>query len=859
MLSSADKILKIATAVATVIFGIGVFSAPDGRLIDWGRFFSWVIGSLIAWLLVVRPLTKTDRKVSHVVLAFISLAMLAMFGSVAVITSYQAAYATLTQLAWVFIALFFGIVLAANGHRTSTRKPSLPARPSYRSAGRSAGNASMSSRPTTSSYVPQASSTGASTSASVSASLDALPTIGSATERGTISGYEPQMIDRTQWTRNRHMYGSPGAGLENSGFDRGAIEAGQAGEKNFGKILYLSAGASPSSSLLSQVHSFWSMRMPSDENLGTPHPKFSTDIDCVIVAGETVFLIDLKQYPGGNVRYHVQDPKLYVIDQATGKRIGRTREMSKNMMMATDLMQAHMSRMEVKSRVLIMPSAKGQGDFQGIMWPGGIPAVTVDTMIDEIRKAALASPSSHKIELYKDQLVRLVNTSTEHDELIDLVSDTDWHTQVRMYGARKRKYLERQERIEAESRNLAQAQHAAQHAEQAAHQTATPDADATDRQTIDALIRELNTTRARLHALELKALRAEIAAELGVPVLLLSGDTEAEIRASATTALTSLSSAETGAASETAGARSATTIVRRSNWDTDKSGIAAIFAAAAAQLAPGARPGERVPTGSELQELGIVELYLHKSGMGMQLRTIENGRARLYYLSANKFGTNPGKLPTDFWWGSFRGYDDAVRVRDLAASMPHSTFEAWLDADDSFPDALLRVLRADRQQHPSTEDAPLDAGPTRSRRASLPSQAAGAQAPSNQTKPHSAADTARTAELKEATELATHTSDITELNRLSQHDAWQVRKAVAFNAATPETVVESLMHDQNWGVRAAIASRTTSHQTLHLLASDSAWSVRAAVASNPNIYEALSEFLTKDVDERVREAAGLAS
>ncbi len=200
-----------------------------------------------------------------------------------------------------------------------------------------------------------------------------------ATERGFMSGYEPQALKDIVLTSTPLMFGTPGSGLSDSGFDDTAVKLGQRGEENFAKAL-------SKSGLLPRFATFWSIHMLSKDT----YSKEQSDVDCAIVTGHTIWLVDLKYYVGGNVAYEARgNDELVCIDVPTGQRIGNPRRMTKNMKMAIDRFQSRYQNyhrtFRLEARVVFIPTNSGVGRINGVRWPGGIPAVTLPDFLDELR------------------------------------------------------------------------------------------------------------------------------------------------------------------------------------------------------------------------------------------------------------------------------------------------------------------------------------------------------------------------------------------------------------------------------------------------------------------------------------------
>lgn len=214
-----------------------------------------------------------------------------------------------------------------------------------------------------------------------------------ATRPGTVTGFEPRDLDGVELVRSPLMHGNPGVGLGDSGFDATAVRLGQKGEVNFAKAL-------AKTGLLSRFATFWSIHMLAKDTYGTE----AADVDCAIITGHTIWLVDVKYYAGGDVVYRAEgDRRLVCYDGATGQQVGKTKTMSKNMQMAVDRFRSRYQNYKtfrLEARVVFVPTNSGSGRIEGVQWPGGVPAVTLADFLAELR----AEPSF--VETLDSDLVR---------------------------------------------------------------------------------------------------------------------------------------------------------------------------------------------------------------------------------------------------------------------------------------------------------------------------------------------------------------------------------------------------------------------------------------------------------------------
>lgn len=229
-----------------------------------------------------------------------------------------------------------------------------------------------------------------------------------ATTPGDVTGYEPQILDKIVLERPALMHGDPGAGLSSSGFDVRRVARGQQGEVNFAKALQKEG-------IHESFASFWSVHMP-DEEIGASE-TFTTDIDCIVVTGTTLWLLDMKNYRQGGVIWRVDDSDekhtLAAIDRVTGGYVGdHKREMSRNMAMAAARFTTRLKRVglpiEIKSAVVMMPQADGLGTIEDIFYPGNIPAVGLPVLLEWLRAEPAFDPSTEDAKLLTAMLSALL-------------------------------------------------------------------------------------------------------------------------------------------------------------------------------------------------------------------------------------------------------------------------------------------------------------------------------------------------------------------------------------------------------------------------------------------------------------------
>ncbi|PWG59086.1 hypothetical protein [Bifidobacterium catulorum] len=185
------------------------------------------------------------------------------------------------------------------------------------------------------------------------------------------------------------MYGIPGVGLESSNFGRGRIKSGEEGEIALAKTV----------GLVPNVISFWSL-YGLDENLH----DVDADIDGIVVGLGLddrlhVWFVDAKNYKGGSDTVYTSITegellRLSVAQHAFVRGVNGRPEMpmSENMgrqrPLWNDLMRRELGyimwKADVQWRVCLTGGSHGSPQVDDLLWPGKVPAVNDEQLIDEI-------------------------------------------------------------------------------------------------------------------------------------------------------------------------------------------------------------------------------------------------------------------------------------------------------------------------------------------------------------------------------------------------------------------------------------------------------------------------------------------
>lgn len=149
----------------------------------------------------------------------------------------------------------------------------------------------------------------------------------------------------------KNFHGTPGRGLEDSGFEQWRIKAGQAGEQALARVI---AGAR----WADDVDVFFSLAVP-----GFP----DIDVDCAVLSGQDLWLLDAK-------RYRVEDNAAYTCyggdgttlylrrldadGHPTGEILGE-HHISRSTVMARQAFTEQFPMLTIRSATLLTPSADG--------------------------------------------------------------------------------------------------------------------------------------------------------------------------------------------------------------------------------------------------------------------------------------------------------------------------------------------------------------------------------------------------------------------------------------------------------------------------------------------------------------------
>jgi len=195
-----------------------------------------------------------------------------------------------------------------------------------------------------------------------------------ATSNGKITGFEPRNLASTPVPTGPFMHGKPGGSI-NEEIKNDPDSVGALGDENFAKALQ-------KTHLLNRFFTVWSKPTP-DLRTGFGN-AYGWTTDCVLATETTLYVIDLKFYKSGNVRYHTFNNLLYCEDIPTGKEVGGAKYMTQGIQKAAEAVKRHHPEANVVPIVVFMPTDKGEAVLDDVYWPGNIPAVNLTDFLKSL-------------------------------------------------------------------------------------------------------------------------------------------------------------------------------------------------------------------------------------------------------------------------------------------------------------------------------------------------------------------------------------------------------------------------------------------------------------------------------------------
>lgn len=225
---------------------------------------------------------------------------------------------------------------------------------------------------------------------------------------GTTTGYEPAALSSVVSGSSPHTYGAPGLALQHAR-GRGAARAREGHD--------LFARALTREGLIDRFAIFWHVQLPEDGAVGA-NSQTSAAVDCVILTGRSLWLIDVKNYAQGGVRWLTDGTDLVATDTVDGGQVGETRVMGPSISTARDRWQAKVSavglRTRVKAAVTLLPRDTGLGEISGLTWTGGVPIQGLPQLLDFLKKEPAFDSGGNGMDLLVPMLRVLVQTEAGH-------------------------------------------------------------------------------------------------------------------------------------------------------------------------------------------------------------------------------------------------------------------------------------------------------------------------------------------------------------------------------------------------------------------------------------------------------------
>lgn len=183
---------------------------------------------------------------------------------------------------------------------------------------------------------------------------------------GRPTGFEPALLADVELVRTPLLHGEPG------GTDGRPEDVGL-------------ARALHQQGLLARFATFWSVEVPG--GVGGAAPR--THVDCVVVTGARIWLVDVKNHRQGDVTWRTERDRLICVDNPTGREVGLPSRTSRNLSLATVRLSARFAAVgvyhRVSARVVFMPTESGMGRFGDVTWPGGVPGEPLTETLATLR------------------------------------------------------------------------------------------------------------------------------------------------------------------------------------------------------------------------------------------------------------------------------------------------------------------------------------------------------------------------------------------------------------------------------------------------------------------------------------------
>lgn len=183
---------------------------------------------------------------------------------------------------------------------------------------------------------------------------------------GRVTGFEPALLAGVELVRTPLVHGEPGGAdgrAEGVGLARALHQQG----------------------LLHRFATFWSVEVP--DGIGGAAPR--THVDCVLVTGGQVWLVDVQSRRQGDVTWRTERDRLICVDNATGREVGPPSRTSRTLSLAAVRLSARFAGVgvhhRVVARVVFMPTEAGMGEFADVTWPGGVPGEPLPATLAALR------------------------------------------------------------------------------------------------------------------------------------------------------------------------------------------------------------------------------------------------------------------------------------------------------------------------------------------------------------------------------------------------------------------------------------------------------------------------------------------
>ena len=225
---------------------------------------------------------------------------------------------------------------------------------------------------------------------------------------GQQTGLEPDALADQPIATDPNVWGAPGLSLGNA--QDQAAKRVREGQQHFARAL--------SARGIHAKHAvFWNVQLPQEGAVGASLNAVG-GVDCVVLTGRSLWLIDVKNFAQGGVRWLTDGDQLVAVDLTDGGQVGEARLMGKSLSVARDRWVAKLDGMGIRAKVhaevTMLPRHNGLGDIPQLSWTGNVPISGVGSLLDRLARESAFDPDARHMDLIVQMLAALVMTSAGH-------------------------------------------------------------------------------------------------------------------------------------------------------------------------------------------------------------------------------------------------------------------------------------------------------------------------------------------------------------------------------------------------------------------------------------------------------------